>query len=245
MRLDNGLYGRTPNEHEGLSTIQDYSANMAKSEEDFKSKTDLLKAEKAKKFFIAMGTPTVEGLKSIIQMNLIKDNKITLEHVNLAEKRYGPDIGLLKGKTTRSKILSKETNWINIPKELIDKNHYTDVSMDIMSVNDIMFITAISHNLQYRTAQYIKDKSKMTISKSIKDLVNFYIRGDFIINTIHADSEFKSSIDDIKTELQIRGQFSWYHVHNSNITQCTILYSTIYKRQIKNDNFKEYILVNF
>ena len=86
---------------------------ILQSEEDSMSKTDLLKA------------PTVEDLKSIIQMNLINDNKITLEYVNLAEKRYGPGIGLIKGKTTRSKILSKETNQINIPKELIDKNHYT------------------------------------------------------------------------------------------------------------------------
>ena len=33
-----------------------------------------------------MGTPTVTNLKSMIRMNLIKNNKVTTEDVNLAEK---------------------------------------------------------------------------------------------------------------------------------------------------------------
>jgi hypothetical protein len=49
-----------------------------------------------------MGTPTVDDLKAMIHMNLIKNNVVTMDDVNLAEKAYGPDVGGIKGKTTRS-----------------------------------------------------------------------------------------------------------------------------------------------
>ena len=40
-----------------------------------------------------MGTPTIVDLKLMIQMNLIKNNEVTIDDVNLATKAYGPDVG--------------------------------------------------------------------------------------------------------------------------------------------------------
>ena len=48
-----------------------------------------------------MGTPSIQDLKTIITMNLVKDNEITLKDIDIAEKADGPDIGSIKGKTTR------------------------------------------------------------------------------------------------------------------------------------------------
>ena len=59
------------------------------------------RAKKARKVFKALGTPTTKDLKAIIRMNLIKNSKIILEDVDLTEKIFGPNIGLLKSKTTR------------------------------------------------------------------------------------------------------------------------------------------------
>ena len=43
-----------------------------------------------------MGTTTVDDLKEIIPMNLIKSNVVTMGNVNLAIKVYGPDVGYEK-----------------------------------------------------------------------------------------------------------------------------------------------------
>ena len=66
-----------------------------------------------------MGTPSVEDFKAILKMNLIKNCPITTEDINLAEKIFGPDIGSIKGKTTRRKPLAVVKSHIEIPKELI------------------------------------------------------------------------------------------------------------------------------
>ena len=48
-----------------------------------------------------MGTPSIQDLETIITMNLVKDNEITLNDIDIAENAHGPDIGSIKGKTTR------------------------------------------------------------------------------------------------------------------------------------------------
>eukprot|EP00957_Ditylum_brightwellii_P068591 5207507-Ditylum_brightwellii.AAC.1 len=62
-----------------------------------------------------MGTPTVEDLKAMLHMNLIRNNEITTEDVNLATRAFGPDIGATKGKTTCSKPTPVTRNMIKIP----------------------------------------------------------------------------------------------------------------------------------
>ena len=61
-----------------------------------------------------MGTLLFEDLKTIIRMNLVKDNQVTIEDIDLAQKLFGPDVGPIKGKTTRKKIQAQEKSNITI-----------------------------------------------------------------------------------------------------------------------------------
>ena len=67
----------------------------------------------------AAGTPTAEDLKAMLRMNLIKDCEVKTEDVNLAEKVYGPDVGAIKGKSTRVKPTPVTSEIIEIPDELL------------------------------------------------------------------------------------------------------------------------------
>ena len=60
-------------------------------------------AKRARRLYHLVGAPTIENFKHRIRSNIIKDCPVTEKDVNIAEKIFGPDVGMLKGKTTRCK----------------------------------------------------------------------------------------------------------------------------------------------
>eukprot|EP00957_Ditylum_brightwellii_P205561 15344405-Ditylum_brightwellii.AAC.1 len=59
-----------------------------------------------------MGTPSMENLKDLIRMNLIRNNKEISEDTNLYTRAFGPDVGALRGKTTGQKPTFITNNFI-------------------------------------------------------------------------------------------------------------------------------------
>jgi hypothetical protein len=55
-------------------------------------------------------------MKAIICMNAIKNNPVTTEDVNIAEKIFGPDLATLKGKMTRRAPVPVIEDRIEIPR---------------------------------------------------------------------------------------------------------------------------------
>ena len=73
-------------------------ANIVEDNLAYLSERQQKRAKAARKAFQAIGTPTAQDFKAMIRMNLIKNAQITTEDINLAEKAFGPDIGVIKGK---------------------------------------------------------------------------------------------------------------------------------------------------
>jgi hypothetical protein len=128
-------------------------------------------------------------------MNLIKNNVVTTEDVNLATKAYGPDISGIKGKTTQQKPTTVESNTVEIPEELLDIQQDLKVSMDGMTVNSMKFLTAISHDLYYGTAQYVTNPVASVYKVCMDELMTVYKTGGFKITDIHCDNKFRKLMD--------------------------------------------------
>jgi len=82
-------------------------------------------------------------LKAILQMSSIKNDPITIEDVNIAEKIFGPNVGSLKGKTTRQKPLPVVDDFIEIPKGLVDKQQNVTLCIDVLKINGIPFLSTV------------------------------------------------------------------------------------------------------
>ena len=99
--------------------------------------TDSLKEPRKKLLYHAVGTPSVKDFKTIINLNAIQDNPITVQDIKMAEKIFGPDISNLKRKTTRKKPLPVIEDYKTIPKELTRAQRDITLCMDTIKVNGL------------------------------------------------------------------------------------------------------------
>jgi hypothetical protein len=106
-------------------------------------------AKRACKLLYSLGYPSINEMKTIIQMNVIKNNPVTTEDVNIAKKIFGPDVASLKGKMTCCTPVPIIEDHFKITRELISTQYSVTLCLNGMKVNDISFLTMISKNLMY------------------------------------------------------------------------------------------------
>ncbi|MGC9176786.1 MAG: hypothetical protein ACP5F1_06910, partial [Thermoplasmata archaeon] len=78
-------------------------------------------AKRARKLYHIVGCPTVENFINILRQNIIQNCPVTPADVDLAEKIFGPDIGTLKGKTTRKAPPRVKEDLVEVPPQLKEK----------------------------------------------------------------------------------------------------------------------------
>jgi hypothetical protein len=140
---------------------------------------EVAQAKMAQDLYHSLGTPSINDLKAVIRMNCIKNNPVTISDVNLAEKIFGPDIGSLKGKSTRKKPVHVAPDYVKIPRSLMDAQYSVTLCIDGMFVNGLPFLTTISCNIMYRMASSLPNKKPESYEAALDKVLQLYNLGSF------------------------------------------------------------------
>ena len=88
---------------------------------------------------------------------MIMNCPVTIEDVMRAEKINGPSVQALKGKTICTKPIPVVTDYVAIPHAMFEENRNVTLSVYVMFVNRIPFLTSISRHLKFTTADTLQN----------------------------------------------------------------------------------------
>ena len=182
--------------------------NTVEENKTFFTQRQFERAKRARDLYHALGTPSINDFKAILRMNSINNNPVTTDDIKIAEKIFGPDIGALKGKSTRRKPAPVVDDYIEIPKELFTAQREVTLCMDGMKVNGLSFLN-ISRNIYYRTAQWVKQchQTADIYRNVLSQVFHVYNAGEFRISKIHCDNEFRPLMEPLAQEFQVMMTF--------------------------------------
>ena len=93
----------------------------------------------------------------------------------IAEHIFGPDVGALKGKTTRRQPLGVGLyNHTPIPSTVVDQYQDVILAVDILYVNKLPFIATISRHIRFGTVEFLRNQKATTLTEHIKQVNRLY-----------------------------------------------------------------------
>ena len=110
------------------------------------SKREVKAADVARDLYWKIGRPSEAEFQDILKRNLIRDCPVTPSDAKRANIIYGPDVAVVKGKTTRSKAALRAPTFVAepIPPHVLE--HHRDVTLCV----DFFFVQGIPFSTPFR-----------------------------------------------------------------------------------------------
>ena len=108
--------------------------------------------------------------ENMVCSNMIVNCLVTFSDVKNAKLIFGPDITSLKGKSGRRKPASVVTDYVDIPREILESHKELEVSTDVMLINKLLFLVNFSRRLVLtRNGSLLINMTSVDTSSSLFD----------------------------------------------------------------------------
>ncbi len=125
-----------------LSFVQMVQENM----EGF-TKREVKEAQKACKVQAMLGHPTNRDFLGMVRGGMISNRPVTANAVTNAHQIFGPDLAGVRGRTVRSPPESVTTDYVQIPRVILERHQLVTLAVDVMFVNGVPFLISMARGL--------------------------------------------------------------------------------------------------
>ena len=162
------------------------------------TKREVKQAERARRLQTTLLFPSDRHLKKIT--DVLQDCPVTAQDVINANAIFGPSIGALKGKTTKSKPMPVTVVPVRIPNGMRERLKTLHLHADICFVNGIGFIVSITEKIKFCTSEAVGSRRDDVLVSALKKVQSMYRQGGFRINVVSVDGEFATAREKIRDE---------------------------------------------
>jgi hypothetical protein len=139
-----------------------------------------------------MGVPTEQAFLSMVRLNQLKDCPVTHDDIKNAHAIFGSDLANIRRKTVWWSPARVETDYVEIPRDLLSFHENMMLDAYVMFVNSIPFQVLALHNIHLITIEHTpKHCSASKLGYLLQRIINVYAWVGFCLQTILMNNEFK------------------------------------------------------
>ena len=99
---------------------------------------------------------------------------LTAANVKAANDIFGPNLGLLKGKTIQKSLPHAPSTVYSVPDHVLSRYRDVHLAIDIMFVNCVLFLLTGSRFIRFGTVDALPNWKANTVAKSLTTVANLY-----------------------------------------------------------------------
>ena len=168
------------------------------------SRRDVGRAEAARKLQQIMMYPSDKDYVKMIDYNLINNCNTTRRDVALANKIYGVDPNVIKGKCTRKQPSHVREDHFPVPTAILKNYEMVTLAIDVYHINGLKFLRSISRHLMFRITKPLADAKEATLIANVKRMVQVYSSRGFTVTQIYGDNEFSCIQGALECDLKVK-----------------------------------------
>ena len=155
------------------------------------TKCEAKEAQKAREAQAMLGHPTDRDFLGMVRGGMISNCPVTANAVKNAHQIFGPDLAGIRGRMVRRPPESVTTDYVQIPRAILERHQLVTLAVDVMFVNEVPFLVSVARGLNLVTAKFTPSRTAKQLAAGITRIIDLYARGGFQVGTVLMDNEFE------------------------------------------------------
>ena len=160
--------------------------------EDF-TKCEVEKVQRAREAQGMLGHPTDRKFLGMVRGIMIPNCPVTPTAVQIAHQIFGPDLTGIRGRTVWRPLDSVTTNYVQIPRVILERHQLVTLAVHVMFVNWVPFLVNVVRglNLNLAMTKFTASRTAKQLTAGITRMMNLYAHRGFQVGTVLMDNNFK------------------------------------------------------